>query len=38
MSEQTRIAEELEQRVAERTRELAEANDALTQEPAVRNS
>jgi C4-dicarboxylate-specific signal transduction histidine kinase len=35
MSAQQRIAEELEQRVAERTKELAEANDALKQEPAV---
>src|SRR5258708_14785319 len=35
MSEQQRIAEELDQRVAERTRELAKANDALKQELAV---
>jgi hypothetical protein len=35
MSEQTRIAEELDQRVAERTRELAEANDALKRALAV---
>jgi uncharacterized coiled-coil protein SlyX len=31
MSEQQRIAEELDQRVAERTKELATANDALKQ-------
>jgi len=36
MSEQERIATELDQRVAERTRELAEANDALKRELAVR--
>ena len=35
MSEQQRIAKELDQRVAERTRELAEANEALKQELAV---
>jgi PAS domain-containing protein len=36
MSELTRIAEELvDQRVAERTRELAQANEALKQELAV---
>jgi len=36
MSEQERIATELDQRVAERTRELAEANDALKRELAAR--
>src|SRR3989442_7075816 len=35
MSEQKRIAKELDQRVAERTRELAEANEALKQELVV---
>ena len=35
MSEQERIAKELDQRVAERTRELAEANEALKQELVV---
>src|ERR1700730_11453762 len=35
MSEQQRIANELEQLVADRTRELAEANEALTQELVV---
>jgi len=35
VSEQKRIATELDQRVAERTRELAEANEALKQELAV---
>jgi PAS domain S-box-containing protein len=35
MSEQQRIAEELDQRVAERTRELIEANEALKKELAV---
>jgi PAS domain S-box-containing protein len=35
MSEQKRIAKELDQRVAERTRELAEANEALKQQLAV---
>jgi PAS domain S-box-containing protein len=35
VSEQQRTAEELDRRVAERTRELAEANDALKQELAV---
>ena len=35
MSEQQRTAEELDRRVAERTRELAEANEALKQELAV---
>ena len=35
MSEQKRIAKELDQRVAERTRELAEANEALKKELVV---
>ena len=35
MSEQKRIAKELDQRLAERTRELAEANEALKQELVV---
>src|SRR5258705_10470281 len=35
MSEQKRIARELDQRVAERTRELVEANEALKKELAV---
>src|SRR3984893_9946764 len=35
MSEQQRIAKQLDQRVAERTRELAEANEALKQELVV---
>ena len=35
MSEQKRIAKELDQRVADRTRELADANDALKHELVV---
>ena len=35
MSEQKRIAKELDQRVAERTRELVEANEALKKELAI---
>jgi PAS domain S-box-containing protein len=35
MSEQTQIGEQLDQRVAERTRELAEANEALKQQLVV---
>src|SRR5437016_8517821 len=35
MSEQKRIAKELDQRVADRTRELAEANEALKHELVV---
>ena len=36
MRGQQRIGKQLDQRVAERTRELAEANDALKRELAVR--